>query len=174
MTAEVAATGVLLRERTTISESAFREIYDSTARPLKGYLTRVTGNAALADDLLQETYFRYLRSSPDIEPAQIKSYLYRVATNLAHDHFRRRKFEGAPAAAELAAAPHEDLSRDLDKLLGEIEPREGALIWLAYVEGASHREIASITGLKEASIRPLLFRIRHRLAGLLRRKGLGR
>lgn len=174
MTAEVAASPVLLRGRTTVSESAFREIYDSTARPLKSYLTRLTGNATLADDLLQETYFRYLRSSPDIEPAQLKSYLYRVATNLARDHFRRRKFEGGMAAPETAAAPHENLKPDIDKLLSEIEPRERALIWLAYVEGASHREIASITGLKEASVRPLLFRIRHKLAGLLRRKGLGR
>lgn len=174
MTPAAVVAGALLRERTRISESDFREIHEATARPLKSYLTRLTGDAALADDLIQETYFRYLRSNPDLDRTQLKSYLFRIATNLARDQFRRRKFEKGRPAGEETVDACVDLPPDLDKALAEIEPRERELILLAYVEGASHREIASITGLKEASVRPLLFRVRQKLAAILRKKGFGR
>lgn len=174
MTSVVAAAEVLLGRRTAISEAAFRELYDNTARPLKSYLSRITGNPTLADDLLQETYFRYLRACPDLDSSQLKSYLYRIATNLARDHFRRRKFEEGQTTHDAAADTPPDPVFDIEKALGEIQPKERELIWLAYVEGASHREIAAITGLKETSVRPLLFRIRHKLANILREKGLER
>jgi RNA polymerase sigma-70 factor (ECF subfamily) len=57
-----------------------------------------------------------------------------------------------------------DLSRALDRL----RPRERALLWLAYAEGSSHREIAGMLGVKAASVKMLLFRARRKLAALLR------
>ena len=44
-------------------------------------------------------------------------------------------------------------------------------LWLAYVEGATHREIASATGLRELSVRVLLARARRKLATLVRQGG---
>jgi RNA polymerase sigma-70 factor (ECF subfamily) len=58
-------------------------------------------------------------------------------------------------------------------VLAQVKPNERALAWLAYVEGLSHREIAAATGIKEASVRPLLYRVRQKLAGLLRERGYG-
>ena len=46
------------------------------------------------------------------------------------------------------------------------------MLWLAYVEGCSHKEIAGVVGLKAASVRLLLFRARQKLAALLRERGL--
>jgi len=43
------------------------------------------------------------------------------------------------------------------------------MLWLAYAEGASHREIAEVLGLRPASLKPMLFRARRRLATLLGR-----
>ena len=51
--------------------------------------------------------------------------------------------------------------------------RERQLLWLAYAEEFSHREIAQMAALREASIRPLLFRARQKLAALLRAAGYG-
>jgi RNA polymerase sigma-70 factor, ECF subfamily len=48
-----------------------------------------------------------------------------------------------------------------------LKSRERQLLWLAYVEGSSHKEIADSTGLKAGSIRLLLFRARRKLAGLI-------
>jgi RNA polymerase sigma-70 factor (ECF subfamily) len=159
-----------------MTEGQFREFYEQTARPLKGYLARLTGNVTLADDLLQEAYCRMLRANPEnLHEGQRKSYLYRVATNLARDHYRRAKFESPPqegAQVERTEDPLEWRS-DVERALEEVRPQEREMLWLAYVEGASHREIAEVTGCKEASVRPMLFRARQKLAALLRARGFG-
>ena len=54
-------------ERTfQMTEEAFRVFYDQTARPIWLYLARTTGDDRLADDLLQETYYRFLRTRTDV------------------------------------------------------------------------------------------------------------
>ena len=56
---------------------------------------------------------------------------------------------------------------DLSRAMARLKPRERALLWLAYAEGSSHKEIADSLGLKASSIKLLLFRARRRLAALL-------
>jgi RNA polymerase sigma-70 factor (ECF subfamily) len=58
----------------------------------------------------------------------------------------------------------------MQRALGELAPRERALVWLAYVEGASHAEIAAALGLSALSVRVLLFRARGKLARILRQE----
>jgi len=43
------------------------------------------------------------------------------------------------------------------------------MLWLAYAQGSTHRDIASVLGVKAESVRLLLFRARHKLADILRR-----
>jgi RNA polymerase sigma-70 factor (ECF subfamily) len=160
-----------------MTEAEFREIYELTARPLKSYLVRLTGNTVLAEDFVQESFYRLLRSAipSSLDLQQKKSYLYRIATNLARDHLRSKRFEPSPLEERSAAvrepAPDSALAADLGRALAGISPRERELVLLAYVEGASHREIAAVTGVKEASVRPLLFRVKQKLAALLRERG---
>jgi RNA polymerase sigma-70 factor, ECF subfamily len=51
--------------------------------------------------------------------------------------------------------------------MAHLKPRERALLWLAYAQGSSHREIAASLGVRAGSIKLLLFRARRRLAALL-------
>ena len=51
--------------------------------------------------------------------------------------------------------------------MSRLKARERAMLWLAYAEGASHREIAEVLGLRPASMKLLLFRARRKLAALL-------
>jgi len=60
---------------------------------------------------------------------------------------------------------------DLARSMARLKPRERDMLWLAYAQGSSHKEIAETLGLKTASIKLLLFRARRRLAGLLREGG---
>jgi len=64
-----------------MDEDAFRAFYDRTARTLWNYLARLTGDRQTADDLLQETYYRFLRThgSWDSESHR-RAYLFRIAT----------------------------------------------------------------------------------------------
>ena len=168
-------------ERTFLmTEEAFRAFYELTARPVWAYLARITGDARLADDLLQEAYYRFLRTRADFESDDHRrNYLFRIATNLARDHRRRsstqeRHLMETSRNGE-ALGPHEsdravrrlDLARAMDRM----KPRERSLLWLAYAQGCSHEEIAAVLGVKKASLKALLFRARKRLLGLLGTSG---
>src|SRR5207302_7633930 len=93
--------------------AAFQVFYAKTAAGLGGYLRRASGNEALADDILQESFLRFLRAKlpPMVlaaraqvlaaraqalaaralegkEDAQMKAYLYKIASSLLVDHWR--------------------------------------------------------------------------------------
>jgi len=75
-----------------MDEDAFRSFYDRTARPVWAYLSRTTGDNRLADDLLQETYYRFLRAGGSYsDEAHRRHYLFRIAVNLVRDHYRRNR-----------------------------------------------------------------------------------
>src|SRR6476661_933530 len=76
-----------------MDEDAFRAFYDRTSRSVWLYLTRLTHDSQHADDLLQETYYRFLRTEREYaSEAHRRNYLYRIATNLVRDGHRRRHF----------------------------------------------------------------------------------
>lgn len=168
-----------------MDEQTFRPFYERTARPLWSYIYRTSGNATLADDLVQESYYRFLRVRfPEMDQEYMKNYLFRIATNLLRDHWRHMKLEPAApvdrkgtesvrAAEREAGEEGLQLQSDVMNVMQNLKPREREMLWLAYVEGSSHREIAQVVGLREQSVRSLLFRARNRMAKLLRRRGIG-
>ena len=164
-----------------MDEDTFRSFYDRTARAVWAYLSRTTGDKRLADDLLQETYYRFLRAEGTYtDEAHRRHYLFRIAVNLVRDHYRRPRFDSLPAVDErhhprsqsgAEAADRAARRIDLSRAMAQLKPRERDLLWLAYANGSSHEEIAASLGLKTASIKALLFRARRRLISILGRKG---
>ena len=153
-----------------MDSDAFAGFYERTARPLWAYLARVSGDPALADDLMQESFVRFLCASrPEEGEVAHRRYLFRIATNLLRDHWRRPRQSSIEEIPEefFAASPSSAPSELLGPALACMRPRERQLLWLAHAEGYSHREIAQITGLAAASIRILLFRARRKIADLL-------
>jgi RNA polymerase sigma-70 factor (ECF subfamily) len=154
-----------------MDEEAFRAIYDGTAKPLWAYLARLSGRPDVANDLLQETYCRFLTAQlRNMELAQAKPYLFRIATNLLNDRWRKGEETTWSEAEEMGFERDLDTQIDVHYLMQQLKPRERQLLWLAYVEGMTHSEIAKSTGLHSMSIRILLFRARQRAAELLRQK----
>ena len=169
-----------------MDEDAFHSLYDRTARALWAYLSRITGSRDLADDLLQETYYRFLRARAVYDSdAHRRNALFRIATNLARDGHRRGRAaalvpfpEGGRSPDELSSgvdvAADAQRRTDLARALARLKPRERAMLWLAYAQGSTHRDIAGTLGVKAASVRLLLFRARHKLAALLGANSSGR
>jgi len=132
----------------------------------------VTRAQDLADDLLQEAYCRFLTARlPALDERQARSYLFRIATNLLHDRWRRTREDFSPDDSWDLSSPTPHLERKigLRQAFERLKPRERQLLWLAYVEGSNHHEIAESTGLRPGSIRLLLYRARRRLAQLIGR-----
>jgi RNA polymerase sigma-70 factor (ECF subfamily) len=157
---------------TTLSmeESAFGIFYQQTSRALLRYLVAVTRQPDVADDILQESYCRLLTARrQDMNEQQARSYLFRIATNLVRDRWRRGKEFSLPENAEEMNSKDPEFDRKLHvrQAFERLKPRERQLLWLAYVEGSSHKEIADCTGLRAGSIRLLLFRARRKLLDLI-------
>ena len=160
-----------------MTEDAFRAFYDRTARYVWAYLARLTGDPATADDLLQETFYRFLRADATHEnEAHRRNTLFKIATNLARDAHRRRRVmpffvpEPVDVASGEDAAGRFERTTDVTRAMQTLKPRDRAMLWLAYAEGSSHQEIAGVLGLKTASVKLMLFRARRRLAVLLGRQ----
>ena len=160
-----------------MDEAKFEAFYRKTAGRIWSYIYRMTGDSATADDLMQKTFFRFLRSNPAIaNDDHLRHYVFKTATNLVFDHFRetkriRERVVELPRTSDLRADRGE-LRHDMMRVFAELKPQERALLWLAHVEGSSHDEIAEAMGVKAKSVRVMLFRARKRLGDLLTRRGL--
>lgn len=156
-----------------MEESAFTAFYERTARPLRAYLVRVSGDRRVADDLLHEAYYRLLRAKVVFEgDDHRRHYLFRIAANLVRDGYRRDGRRGEAAApaddALVDTASERQAERavarlDVQRALAQLSPRERSLLWMAYVDGQSHEELAVSHGVKRTSLKTLLHRARRRL-----------
>jgi RNA polymerase sigma-70 factor (ECF subfamily) len=170
------ADSLALDDTLQMDEEAFRGFYSRTSTMLWAYVARATNDPAAADDLLQESYYRLLRTSTPFETEEHrKNYLFRIATNLIRDRYRRPRIDNAqlPEHGESEIRASGDLAQqtqqrsDLARAMSRLTRRERELVWLAYGQGSTHREIAGMLGLKTGSIKPLLFRARRKLARIL-------
>lgn len=160
-----------------MDEETFRGFYERTSRMLWAYLVRLTGDRSVADDLMQESYYRLLRvQTPLAGDVERRQYLFRIATNLATDRHRRRLVvreetgllhDELPADFTHAAAEAITNRMDVTRALGRLRPKDRAMLWLAYAHGASHEEIAGAVGVRRSSVKVLLSRARRKLLEVL-------
>ena len=158
-----------------LDEAAFAAFHARTSRALRAYVYRVLGQAPDVDDIVQEAYLRMLRADvPSDDEEHLRRYLYRVTSNLIVDRWRKRRHEEREEMMPELASPRPRYEEDaaVAKIFAELKPRDRALLWLAYVEGDSHEEIASSLGVGRRGVKVMLFRARRRLRDLLQARGL--
>ncbi len=121
---------------------------------------------SLAEDLTQETFLRFLNSSPD-EPER---YLYTIARNLCIDEYRKNHEDSFDDMDEPSSDGFEDhligsitLRRALEKLSDE----ERDMLILRYVNGESVQEISKLTGLSRFAVYRRCMDAKKRLSDLL-------
>jgi RNA polymerase sigma factor (sigma-70 family) len=154
-------------------DALFVEHRDAVCR----YVTRYTGDADLAEDVTQETFWRLARR-PFGVPHHLKGWLFRVATNLARDArktARRRRelvqLAGAENPTPAPADPGElleraELRRRLRAALDGLSDKERTALLLRE-EGFAHREIAGALGTTTGSVGTLVARALAKLARVL-------
>jgi RNA polymerase sigma-70 factor (ECF subfamily) len=162
-----------------IDESSFASFYDSTKRQIWLYIVKIVEDASAADDIFQETYIKFLQHTPrERNERAMKSYLYRIATNLINDHWRRKKRTRKWFSAEFGEPEAQngteaiDMRHDIKDALRHLAPPQRAMVWLAYVEEYTHREIADMLKVKENSVKVLLHRAKQKLLEIFKHKGI--
>jgi RNA polymerase sigma-70 factor (ECF subfamily) len=149
------------------AEDGFASFYAAHHAAIWAYLLRLGATPAVAADLAQDTFVRWLERDVAKRQGNARAYLYTIALHLFIDHVRRSKREVAwDEATELAAPDTEARDGIPHRVWSRLTLRQRQLLWLAYAEGFSHDEIAAITGLAADGIRVLLSRARARFLAL--------
>jgi DNA-directed RNA polymerase specialized sigma24 family protein len=118
----------IAKDKLRMDETAFRAFYEETSPPLFAYLLHASGERALAEDLLQDSYCRFLCAKLVPEDArQRRSYLFRIASNLMRDQWRTKKGKGEVPLSEslpdTAIGAHDpDLNIEMQEALWKLRP----------------------------------------------------
>ena len=162
-----------------VDESTFESFYERTKHSLWLYIMKVMKNDAVSEDVFQDAYVKFLQSAiVQRDEAQMKSYLYRIATNLMHDHWRKVNRERNRLETETVWEPSNNMGNetnlrlDISEAFNHLSPKHCSLLWLAYVEGYEHKEIAQILKIREQSVKVLLFRAKQKLIEVCKRMGI--
>jgi len=166
------------------------ELYRDYKDRIEGFIRRMVRDAALAQDLTQETFIRAQKGLKDFRgEASPSTWLFRIANNLCLDHLRKEKgrgmmidfFEylddrnhgqGDSGESEEEADPvnlmeRREMSECVQEFMDDLPETYRSVMILYYLENFSIKEIAEILGTSPVSIRVRLHRAREELRSLL-------
>ena len=169
----------------TMSAAGIADVFGEHRRFLWGLCYRLTGSAADADDLVQETFVRAIERPPARTDEPWRPWLVRVAVNLGRDLLRRRRRRGyvgpwlpspietgdevSPPSVETASTEGrydllESVSYAFLVALEALTPLQRAVLLLRDVFDYTVAETADVLGVSEANVKTTLHRARRRMA----------
>ncbi len=166
---------------------AFTNIFEAYQRPIYHYLLRMTQDQAVAEDLTQETFIRVHAGLPGFRgEASLATWVYRIATNVSLDHFRRKSTvqdevtgsleavdtDQAGLADSEAIAPDQEAARSemsacVQDFVGQLPPDYRAALVLHDLQGMTNGEIADVLGVSLDTVKIRLHRARVKLRAAL-------
>ena len=148
--------------RPVTAEELFETTYASYGPALYRFCRMQMGNAADAEDILQEVFCKRLYRAPDFETAeQERRWLFRVAVNQCRDELRHRRRTEVPLTEEVPAPEGMDLG--LWELVSTLPEKQRTVLHLHYAEGWTVEEIAKILGTTASAVKMRLKRGREAL-----------
>ena len=159
-------------------EAAFSRLVDRHLGPVHRYLVRLSGSAADADELAQETFLRLWQRAASYRPGEVQltTWLHRIAHNLAVDALRGQRPESAglePGVEGDGGANPEHLAlsgetgRQLAAAMTALPDNQRSALLLCQVQGFSNREAADIMGVGVRALESLMARGRRALRAAL-------
>lgn len=159
---------------------SFEELAAELSPQLTAYLTRMTGSAADADDLLQDTLMRIARGLPGFEGrSSPKNWAYRIATNVAIDFLRRTRkgrFSEFGENEDRSDVDEEDrmildeMNACVRGVIDGLPPDYRAALILFNLQGNSVAETAKILDISVAATKVRIHRAKTRLREALNRE----
>lgn len=164
--------------------SAFGQLFDRWQPPLFAFLCRIVGDAATAEDVLQEVFLRVWEHRASFNGSKFSHWVYTIARYAALDEFKKSyrhavrfselaEMERRQVEAEQAGKPDDvagevALRLQVQEALQMLPPDQRVAIVLREYEGKSHKDIGEVLGCSEANARLLTYRARKTLRRLLK------
>jgi len=155
--------------------ASFDRLVQRWQQPLLNYAYRLTGNWAVAQDAVQETWMVVIRGLVTLKDvARFRGWLFRIASHKCQDHWRRnqssqRFAEELRQQADVAfpAARPNGAGTGVDVAFRRLSPESRAVLALMYLEDFSVGEIADVLSLPEGTVKSRLFHARQQLRQLM-------
>lgn len=168
----VADDGDLVARARSGDPVAFERLFEQYHAPILNYLHRMVGDRALAEDLAQDAFVKAYRALPSTRPdLAFKAWLYRIATNTAISHLRRRKLvKWVPFLAGQDHSTGESIERsvgrkqDVERALAQLPQHYASVLLLRHYQGLSLAETAQALDITENAAKLRLFRARKAFA----------
>jgi RNA polymerase sigma-70 factor, ECF subfamily len=142
----------------------FRQKVEAAIPALRRYARALTRDADIADDLVQDTLVRALRSEHLFQGDEIRSWLYTILTNLNRN--RLRSLARRPVLSPIEDNDAPDLAgpeaggRDIERALAMLVEEQRTALLLVVLEGLSYREVAEVQGVPIGTVMSRLARAR--------------
>ena len=149
----------------------FRTLVEAAIPALRRYARALTRDADIADDLVQDTLVRALRSEHLFHGGEIRSWLYTILTNLNRNRLRSLARRPSLASIDDNDAPDmpgpEAGGRDIERALASLVEDQRAALLLVVLEGLSYREVAEVQGVPIGTVMSRLARARAQIKSYL-------
>jgi RNA polymerase sigma factor (sigma-70 family) len=159
------------RRRGRADEATFHELVDRYANEMFRLAVSLVGNAADAEDVVQETFAGAFQALPDFEGrSSVRTWLSRILVNQAAKWRRRRKVRRTVPLDATAPGPNPEQGLRIDVLgtLETLSPEHREVIALREFQGMSYEEMAEVLGVPRGTVESRLFRARQELRARLR------
>jgi len=151
--------------------AGFHENVQAAIPALRRYARALTRNADIADDLVQDTLVRALRSEHLFHGGEVRSWLYTILTNLNRNRLRSLARRPALSPIEENDAPDmagpEAGGRDIERALATLVDDQRTALLLVVLEGLSYREVAEVQGVPIGTVMSRLARARAQIKSFL-------
>jgi RNA polymerase sigma-70 factor (ECF subfamily) len=151
--------------------SGFRSGIEAAIPALRRYARALTRDAETADDLVQDTLVRALRSEHLFHGGDVRSWLYTILTNLNRN--RLRSLARRPVMTLIGDDDAPDMSgpeagsRDIERALASLVEDQRAALLLVVLEGLTYREVAEVQGVPVGTVMSRLARARAQIKAFL-------
>ena len=158
-------------------DSSFCELLERNRNVVVNYLSRMVTNRAIAEELAQDVFVRIYRSRQTYEPtAKFSTWLYRITTNVALNHFRDEKRSQNDVSLDVEDAAHarrtaldqapliedrlvrEVVRAQIRRAVRGLPAKQRAAIIMHKYEEMDYSQIANVLECSESAVKSLLFR----------------
>ena len=151
--------------------ATFAQKVEAAIPALRRYARALTRDADTADDLVQDTLVRALRSEHLFQGEEVRSWLYTILTNLNRNRLRSLARRPTLSSIEENDAPDasgpEAGGRDIERALATLAEDQRQALLLVVLEGLSYREVAEVQGVPIGTVMSRLARARVQIKGYL-------
>ncbi|MEM8859874.1 MAG: sigma-70 family RNA polymerase sigma factor [Chloroflexota bacterium] len=169
---------MLLRAAEKLDESALIEIHNRFYTPVFRFIASKVDSKELAEDFASDVFVRFIHAirQKSAPTNSLKGWLYRVASNIVNDHYRkkyRRSYSGLTESEPSNDSAPEDIideaikNKELKSAIGKLKEDQQNVISLRFAFEMSVAEVAEVMGKSETAIRQIQFRGIRKLAELM-------